>query len=145
MGAVITEVTEVTEAMEVTVTVVTMAGKGEALMKLTKNPLKYLDPTLRPMLILKLKPIMVIDGTEREVLTLNLMVTTVTMVILTLMVTTDTIMANVALKLRLIPAHTTMVIMVMVWDLSMVMVIIHTLTMVTTSASGQLFSVGFMG
>merc|ERR1712029_774374 len=76
------------------------------------------DPTLRPMPILKLKPIMVM---------------------VTLMVTTDTIMANVALKLRLIPAPTTMVIMVMVWDLFMV--IIHTLTMVTTSASGQLFSV----
>merc|ERR1712029_212648 len=111
-------------------------------MKLTKNPLKYQDPTLRPKPILKLKPIMVMvtvmvilivvmvtDGMEREVLTLNLMVTM------------DTIMANVALKLRLIPAPTTMVIMVMVWDLSMVMVIIHTLTMVTTSASGQLFFV----
>merc|ERR1712029_542516 len=76
------------------------------------------DPTLRPMPILKLKPIMVM---------------------VTLMVTTDTIMANVALKLRLIPAPTTMVIMVMVWDLSMVMVTTHTLlTMLTTMASAVL-------
>merc|ERR1712029_95802 len=71
-------------------------------------------------------------------LTLNLMVTTVTMVTPTVMVTMDTIMANVAPRLRLTLAPTTMVIMVMVWDLSMVMVTIHTLTMVTALASGQL-------
>merc|ERR1712029_106864 len=70
---------------------------------------------------------------------LNLMVTTVTMVIPTVMVTMDTIMANVAPRLKLIPVLTTMVTMVMVWDLSMVMVTTHTLlTMVTTMASAVL-------